>query len=243
MKVPAEFNGFPNGKLQTLPLPRLLFTELLPKIDHLAELKLTLHCFLLLDRTRRGEAWIWGDELRRDERLLASLRNVSSLHTPEESLELALERALARNTLLTLSVSRPGAEASRQALFLNTESGRWLWQRVRNGDVLDWQRDLGDGRESSAHSTPFKLYQQNIGLLTPIVADQLRSLEQDFPEEWLCEAIEISVSNNKKSLAYIRGILNRWHREGKAHGGEDSSQPPLADEGSEWEPYARGPWH
>ncbi len=39
------FSGFPAGKTRTTPVPNLFFSELLPQIDDLDELKLTLYCF------------------------------------------------------------------------------------------------------------------------------------------------------------------------------------------------------
>ena len=38
-----DFSGFPDGRLSVTPLPDLFFNELLPQIDELSELKLTLH--------------------------------------------------------------------------------------------------------------------------------------------------------------------------------------------------------
>ncbi len=50
------FAGFPVGKQPNVPVPELFFTELLPDLDHLAELKLTLHIFWRLARSsgKRG---------------------------------------------------------------------------------------------------------------------------------------------------------------------------------------------
>ena len=44
------FAGFPAGKMSTIPLPTLFFTELLPLIDNLGELKVTLHLFWAIGR-------------------------------------------------------------------------------------------------------------------------------------------------------------------------------------------------
>ena len=44
------FPGFPAGKLATTPVPNLFFSELLPLIDNLAELKVVLHLFWLIGK-------------------------------------------------------------------------------------------------------------------------------------------------------------------------------------------------
>jgi DnaD/phage-associated family protein len=72
----------------------------------------------------------------------------------------------------------------------------------------------------------FVLYEQNIGPLTPMIADQLRDAEQEYPFDWVKEAIEIAVNNNARSWAYISKILERWNAKGKhdSTSGGDSVQ-------------------
>ena len=55
MKAPRGFAGFPAGKAASTPLPNLFFSDLLPAIDHLGELKVTLYAFWALGR-QRGHA-------------------------------------------------------------------------------------------------------------------------------------------------------------------------------------------
>ena len=62
----------------------------------------------------------------------------------------------------------------------------------------------------------FKLYEQNIGPLTPLIADALKDAEQSYPAEWVAEALEIAVKSNKRSWKYAEAILRRWKEEGHA---------------------------
>ena len=48
MKTLARLPGFPEGKLRVTPVPNLFFSDLLPAIDHLGELKVTLYAFWAL---------------------------------------------------------------------------------------------------------------------------------------------------------------------------------------------------
>ena len=66
----------------------------------------------------------------------------------------------------------------------------------------------------------FLLYEQNIGVMTPLIADQLRDMEKTYSPEWIHEAVEIAVSRNKRSLRYIQNILRRWETDGK-YGDQD----------------------
>lgn len=224
------FIGFPDGPMDMVRVPHLFFTDLLPKIDDLAELQLTLYLFHLLQPPQDAPRWIWGAQLRQDAALLQMLGRLSALHEPAVILEGALERAVARNTILVLHIRVQEVAEAREAFVLNSESGRQLQARIQ---AQDGQTDRDQAARAGTLpevSRPFRLYQYNIGLLTPLVADQLRALEREYPVEWLCEAIEIAVGNNARSLRYIEAILRRWATEGRLHG----TQPELISTTDEW---------
>ena len=44
------FAGFPDGKLRLTQIPNLFFSDLLPIIDNLAEMKVTLYAFWALSQ-------------------------------------------------------------------------------------------------------------------------------------------------------------------------------------------------
>src|SRR5262245_31216533 len=98
------FIGFPDIKMKPVVIPDHFFTELLPQIDDLAELKLTLHCFWLLNAQEGELRYLRGEDLRQDTILLRSLTLDNELRTPQEAVEHALQRAVARNTLLKLEI-------------------------------------------------------------------------------------------------------------------------------------------
>src|SRR5688572_14427835 len=100
----AGFIGFPDTKFRPVKIPDLFFVDLLPQIDDLAELKLTLHCFWLLNEQSGDYRYMRGEDLRSDQTLLASLTLDSDLRTSQAALEEALARAVARNTLLRLEI-------------------------------------------------------------------------------------------------------------------------------------------
>src|SRR5216117_216696 len=66
--------------------------------------------------------------------------------------------------------------------------------------------------------TIYSLYEQNIGLLTPILAERLQDAEGRYPLDWIEAAFEEAVTNNKRSWRYIERILERWAAEGKQSG-------------------------
>jgi len=217
------FIGFPDAKMKPVIVPDLFFSDLLPQIDDLPELKLTLHCFWLLNEQSGDLRYIHGDHLRRDAVLLAGLNLDNDLRPPLAVLEDALERCVARNTLLRLEIAtgpEPGADDAAETVedwyFLNTVKGRQALAMVRQGRVAELQSVIPDeARLRVKRSNIFQLYEQNIGVLTPLIADQLRDMEKTYAPEWIADAVEIAVSRNKRHLRYIQNILRRWETEGR----------------------------
>ncbi len=64
----------------------------------------------------------------------------------------------------------------------------------------------------------FTLYEQNIGLLAPLVAEELRDASERYPWDWIEAAFREATQQNKRKWSYIRAILRRWETDGK--GGE-----------------------
>ena len=61
----------------------------------------------------------------------------------------------------------------------------------------------------------FVLYEQNIGLLSPLIADELKDAADQYPAEWIEAAFREAVQHNKRKWNYIRAILRRWETEGR----------------------------
>lgn len=84
---------------------------------------------------------------------------------------------------------------------------------------------LKEDDSAAARSNVFALYEQNIGMLTPMLGDKLKDAAKTYPEAWIQEAFEQAVIHNKRSWAYAETILKRWEREGR---GADQPKPPAA---------------
>jgi len=61
----------------------------------------------------------------------------------------------------------------------------------------------------------FVLYEQNIGLLSPLLADQLKDAAEQYPPEWIEAAFREAVLHNKRKWSYISAILRHWEAEGR----------------------------
>ena len=210
------FSGFPAGKVRSTPVPNPFFTELLPQIDHLGEMKVTLYCFWRLALKEGNIRYVRRKEMEADETLMASLAEHKRDRVP--ALVDALERAVARGTLLHIEIE--SASGVEDLYFVNTPKGRAAVEGITKGE---WRPTLNDETPVEVlvdRPNVFTLYEQNIGPLTPMIADELRDIESEYPPEWIEEAILTAVKNNARALQYIIRVLESWKTQGKDNRGK-----------------------
>jgi DNA replication protein len=207
------FSGFPPGKVRSVSIPESAFAQLIPLIDGLAELKLTLHALWRLGQQREKVRYLRHADLAADQVLLAGLGDA-----PAEALDRALVQAVERGTLLRVEAAT--GDRTEELYFVNNPMGRAAVEAIARGE---WPAEL----EPAGRPNVFTLYEQNIGLLTPLIADELREAEQIYPAAWIEDAFREAVSLNKRSWRYIRAILERWRTEGR--GDETGRRPAEAD--------------
>ena len=58
-------------------------------------------------------------------------------------------------------------------------------------------------------------------MLTPLLAEELKDAEREYPADWIKDAFRIAVGNNVRRWNYVRGILERWRREGRGERRDD----------------------
>jgi DnaD/phage-associated family protein len=168
-----------------ISLPDSFFTQAVPKIQDLAELKIVLYVAYLILRKPDHTHFVTYKELKAEScRLSAELG--------EETLRQALDSAVEHGTLLhsTLNI---------------------------NGMFEDVYSLTVDSRQPPTINV-FALYEQNIGMITPMIAEELKEAERIYPPQWIEEAFKEAVTLNKRSWKYIARILERWASEGKDSG-------------------------
>ena len=210
-----QFSGFP-AKMQFTPLPNVFFSALLPQIDDITELKTTLHIFRVLYGKRGYPRFTTYKELLANKSLISSLQGEAK--PPEEVLRHTLEMAAKRGTILHLVLDRDGKPED--IYLLNTESDRQIMAKIQNGELKLSGLKVKEQAVIDTEEPPdiFTLYEQNIGMLTPMIADELRDAEKVYPQTWIRDAIKEAVSHNKRNWKYIAKILEHWATEGKDDG-------------------------
>ena len=211
-----QFEGFP-ARMQFTPIPNLFISKLLPQIEDINELKVTLHIFRAVYGKRGYPRFVTRKDLITDPGIIRSLD--AKTDESEKLLSNALDMAVKRGTILSLELDRD--EKPEELYFINTENDRKALEKIRNGEIV--LEGLKPGKrthvaQSAAPPDIFTLYEENIGMLNPLIAEWLKEAENLYPESWIRDAIKEAVSLNKRNWRYIDRILENWSAEGRADG-------------------------
>ena len=204
------FMGFQDGKQRSTPVPGQFFTELLPEIDHLAELKLTLYAIWVLDHAEGKFRYLQEADIASDERFLTSLdpRPVEAVRVMKD----ALERAVLRGTLLHVILETE--QVQQDYYFLNSPKGRAAVDAIETGEWRPPEMDEAPMTLEVARPNIFQLYETHIGPLTPLMAEILRDAEELYPESWFEEAFRQAAERNVRNWRYVQAVLRAWKEKG-----------------------------
>lgn len=205
----TNFRGFSDSETFT-QLPDAFFQKLLSEIENAAELKVTL---FFLWRVQHMEGPLRALHL--------SDFAGDALGLEADEVIAGLENAVQRGSILQ-------AENDAEVVyFLNSPRGRAAAEAFANGD---WdESSLDTSVPVVERPNVFKLYEENFGSLTPMLADALKDAEETYSDEWVAEAMEVALKNNVRNWKYVEAILKRWREKGKYEGRDRQD----AEKGSE----------
>ncbi|MBI4233111.1 MAG: DnaD domain protein [Chloroflexi bacterium] len=212
------FSGFPARTLHT-PVPNAFFGPLLESIQDPGELRCALRALFLLHRKRGYPRFLTFSELAADPTAL----RVAAPGRTQEGLRKALDACQRDGILLRLAVT--AGDRQEELYLLNTAENRQAAERIQRGEIaLPGLPNAAPLEEAPPRRDIFQLYEENIGMITPLVGEQLKDAEGQYPASWIEEAIREAALRNKRSWPYIERILQRWASEGR-EGGEPGRHP------------------
>ena len=201
----AAFEGFSTQDL--VAMPASFFTHVLPQITNAAELRVTLHIFWVLSRQRGRAKRVDWDSLAADEALAQSLRAIAPMRPTSEVLEEGIGLAVERGSLLHVISTRAGKVEN--WYLVNTPANRDWAERHRDVQLSHPEHDVAQ------RPSIFAVYEQNIGVLTPMMVEELRQASATYPLEWIEQAMREAVVLNIRNWRYVRRILERWEADGR----------------------------
>jgi len=223
----SSFKGFP-ARAEVTPLPNVFFSEVLLNINSLLELKAVMQIFFLLSRRKGYPRFVSLSELSRypviEKELLKMKGDMHLL------LEDALQSAVNHGILLDIPIHTEGK--SDHAYFINNQSEKNTIEKILNGTLKIPRIEIRHKAEPTVEEPRdiYSLYERNIGMLTPMLAEELQEAEHRYPPEWIHDAFKEALRANVRNWKYINSILKRWEREGKKDG------KPVGDTQKERDP-------
>ncbi len=199
--------GFPlPDDYATTRVPNAVLGRVLSHTDDADTIKLILRSIWLLERKRGYPPFLTIEDLRRD-RVLSLVIGDSS----------AFERTVA--SAIKLGVLAEVSLSGKKCLMLNTESAQRATSEAAVPSEVD--EDDDDGWDAPAASQmptdAFRAYEENIGVLSPMIRESILSALEDFTDEDITHAVRIAVENESRSWSFVAGVLRRWTREGVPH--------------------------
>ena len=215
-------------------VPDELLGSLLEDMNDLTELKCTLRVLWHIGNKTTPHDFTTLKEMMSDVALHNALKYNDK--TPIENVKFGLDKAVRRGTLLSISDERNGS--IEKLYFLNDNTGR------KTLKIIEGNQSPGNDESSNDQLPPdgslqpniFSLYEENVGLLTPLIADELKDAESSYPWNWIEEAFKIAVSRNVRNWNYVSRILDRWKTQGK-NSGEPSRNTSKVNQTTDFEEY------
>ena len=189
-ELAKQFDGF-SGNEGFSPLPNEFFQDLLREIDDLDEIKVTLYALWRVANMEGALHPLFVDDF-------AHLLDA-------EELASGLEKCVLRGSLLRVTFDTDAV------YFINSPRGRASAETAREGSWIPSKKHF---EPPLARPNIYQLYEENIGPLTPLIADTLREAEEEYPPKVIEDAVAKAVKANARKWNYVAAILKRWKEEG-----------------------------
>jgi DnaD/phage-associated family protein len=187
------FKGFTDSETFT-QLPDTFFHQLLNQIEDAAEMKVTLYILWRVQHMDTSYRALREEDF-----------DPKELGLSADEVHSGIEKAVKRGSILRRE--REGDVF----YFLNSPRGRATAEAFAQGQYPA----AGTPAIPLQRPNIFRLYEENIGPLTPLIADALKDAEETYDAEWIAEAIESAVKYNKRNWKYCEAILKHWKEEGR----------------------------
>lgn len=201
------FKGFA-AQSRLVRIPEVFFQEILPELDDMDEMRVTLYSLWYLERLEQPVKYLHVSDYMRDKALMRSFGG-----DPETHLMAGLHKAITRGTLLCYG--NHSSLHKNDLILANTPRSQAAMAALHSGKVTIDQLASHPVQMDIIRPNIFELYEQNIAALTPMMAEILKDAEINYPAAWIEEAIELAVQNNSRRWKYVEAILRKWKENGR----------------------------
>ncbi len=207
----AGWNRYSDAE-EDIKLPADFLGRLMPDIDDLAELKVAVFFLAALRQKEGNYRYLRREEFLADADLMRGLAVIDRSIAPIRILDAALQKSIERGTLLRAEINLDDEKGP--LYFPNDKAGRDLQRQVQ---AEQWRPAYADEIEIlPPRPTLYRLYEENIGALTPMIAEAIKAAQAEYPHEWIEDAMRYAVERNARNWRYIQRVLEGWQQEGRS---------------------------
>lgn len=195
-----------------IPIPREFLAERIAFIDDPAELHVTLAVFRLAADSGSTPPAVSEDAVLRDAVLARTFHEDRKSSKLSQRIRRGLQYATARDSIVQIVLETNGHEE--RWYVPASDEHRAALESV----LLDpgaWPIAGIDATIVATAPSVFSLYEKNIGMLTPLLTDQIESAMELYPLDWIEDAVREAVTYNKRNWRYVQRVLENWSVNGR----------------------------
>ena len=204
----SSFPGFPSVGRGT-SIPNVFFSAILPNMESPGDLLAFLWVSRFVQEQRGDARFVTAEQLWNEPGVSDSFKGFGM---NRDHLDTSLRRSVDLGALLSLTIT---GRAGPEVLFLlNTPASRKTVARAAAGEIRLKPATIVIADATPARPDTFRLYEEHIGTITPLVAARLAEAEQLYPGDQIKEAFEEAAVRNIRNWRYVERILQNWSEGG-----------------------------
>ena len=165
-----RFEGFP-GRMDFTPIPRVFIRQVLPEIESADEIKILLAVFNIIYQKKGSLRFAGLNELVAD----ASPMTGITAGTDDDRTVIKRWLADAVENHILLAVDVAGPHSTDTLYFINGPAERETVAQIHSGKIpIEGSKPVLTLPQDVPQPDIFSLYENNIGQLTPMIAEELR---------------------------------------------------------------------
>lgn len=210
MSGAPAFSGFP-GIARGTVIPNVFFAAVLPGMREPGDLLAFLWVSRIVQDQRGEVRFATAEQVWAASGAEASF---AALGGGREGLSRGLAACVALGALLAVELAGGGQEEI--VYFVNNPGSRRAVGRARGGEIQLRPETVAKAPAPEARPGIFRLYEENVGTITPLVGERMLEAIESYPPEWIEDAFREAALLNRRNWRYIERILQNWAQEGRA---------------------------
>lgn len=199
-----------------IPVPRAFLAERIALIDDPAELHVTLAVFRLAADSESTPPAVSEDSVLRDPVLARTFHEDRGSSRLAQRIRRGLQYATARDSIMQVMIRTD----VREERWYVPGSARYRAELDRvMAEQPKWPLAGTEAIVTETAPSIFSLYEKNIGMLTPLLIDQIEHAMELYPLAWIEDAIREAVTYNKRNWRYVQRVLENWTANGRGERG------------------------